>query len=225
MLKQNRRSEPFFFYFGCFLLTIVVGGFSAHIVINPEMLTPVTPVIVSHGIIMTLWYTLFCIQAGLVRTNNVKTHMMIGRVSVLLAVGIVVSGYFVSIAHYLNHGSAGIMSGFVVQMFTFSLFYSAAVYQRKRTDVHKRLMLFASVALISPALARVCFALQIDQFVSLPILLALLTLIVVNDYKTIQRVHPVTKLGVAVMIFGIFLMILGVMLNTWSNFVRSVYGH
>jgi hypothetical protein len=117
-----------------------------------------------HGAIMTAWVLLFVAQVFLIRTKNIKVHQKLGFVGVVLAVLILVVGFFTAIAAAKNGAvstptPANIprMSFLAVPMFDlpmFAILFGAAIYYRKQAANHKRLMLLTAINFLPPAIAR-----------------------------------------------------------------------
>jgi hypothetical protein len=91
--------------------------------------------------------------------------------------------------------------GQLPHLLMFALFVGLGVLLRKRAEVHKRLMLLASVAIVGPALGRFplwpIFAGGLDAARNYAIggLLLLLASLIVYDIVTRRRPHPATWLG------------------------------
>ena len=153
--KLTIIGEPFFYYFSLALLATVVLAFGLNIALaTPPYWSPM-PVIVTHGIAMLGWYTLTAYQTSLIRCRAVKTHMRLGSMSIALAVIVVISGLTIGITSFRVHGEGiGILGNFL-GMLTFAILYFFAIRHRRSPLKHKRLMLLAGVAMLSPALVRI----------------------------------------------------------------------
>lgn len=117
--------------------------------------------LVAHGWILTAWYSLFCIQAWLGAKRKVRTHRKLGIAGLAVAAAVVLSGALTTIrvvprdfaAGRAVEGTAGIVIGNFLALAVFVSFVAIAVYLRRRPEIHKRLMLFASMIIIGPAFA------------------------------------------------------------------------
>jgi hypothetical protein len=78
----------------------------------------------------------------------------------------------------------------------FSAFVVTAIFLRRHSDAHKRLMFLASFSIISPALARISrwaiFGGTENPQFGLVVLMLVLGALVVNDVVSLRRVHPAT---------------------------------
>jgi hypothetical protein len=90
-------------------------------------------------------------------------------------------------------------------LLAFAAFLSAANVFRRHTDVHKRLLLLASISLIAPALARVARLIDSELGPIVPIaLLALLALLPVYDVISRRKLHAATLIGTISFVFFSF---------------------
>jgi hypothetical protein len=99
----------------------------------------------------------------------------------------------------------------LASLLIFSTFVATAFYWRRRSDVHKRLMLIASMAILGPAVARIVTLLAPPQALGIAIqtllLVGLPLTVVLHDLWATRRVHPATIGGVTanlVATFGAF---------------------
>ncbi|MDX6269852.1 MAG: hypothetical protein QOD28_1075 [Acidobacteriota bacterium] len=115
----------------------------------------------AHALVMSSWVVYFSTQIALIRTKNVRVHMTMGLVGIALAALVVVVGTATAYDAQLVRGSAppGVNphSFFVLPMLDMTLFvvfFSAAIYYRKRPAEHKTLMLMTAIAFMPAALFR-----------------------------------------------------------------------
>lgn len=221
--EQTSRS-PFFFYYACILLLVVTGGFGFHALIKPANLPPVSLTLKFHAVFTYSWYVLFTIQTGLIRTKRPALHMRLGKLSLALALGVVITGILISIAHYQRKPEGLVFMGGLVNMANFSLLYGSAILMRKTADWHKRLMLFAGIAMMAPALARIVRAADLSEFAALPMWLLMIFVPAIYDLTSIKKLHKATLFGIALIIGGIVIMITIGMSTAWEAFLRSRLG-
>jgi hypothetical protein len=113
-----------------------------------------------HGIVMTAWFTLFLVQARLVATGRISMHRQLGMAGLVLALLVVTTGVATALAS-ARAGSAPLGVPPLVflvmplgEMVAFSGLFTAAIAMRRRAAHHKRLMLVATLAMLTPAMAR-----------------------------------------------------------------------
>jgi hypothetical protein len=176
---------------------------------TPEL----TPRLHIHGVLATGWIVLLVAQTRLIAAGRRDLHQRLGILGVLLGVAVFVSGIFVAILserRVHTEANAGTMADpyvFLVFAFAsvglFAFFATLGVLDRYRPDRHKRLMLLATMSLIIPALARIVTQiLQGAGIVGVPgvigavmIVNVFLAALVIHDFATRGRLHPVTLWG------------------------------
>ena len=195
---------------------VVLGGFAPSYYLSSIFGAPdLTTLKHVHGVVMTSWFALFLVQARLAATGRIATHRQLGWVGVFVAILVLAVGTALGIAS-AKAGFTPVPSisplVFLVmpigQMVMFALLFAAAVALRKRSDHHKRLMLLASVSMLTPALARLPTA-AIGLGGGPLVFFALTDLLVLAciAYDTVKnrRLHPAFAAGfvfIVVMQFG-----------------------
>jgi hypothetical protein len=160
---------------------------------------PLSTLLLVHGIVMTTWFVLFCAQVWLVVTGHVRWHRRLGLFGIAVALAVV----YVGIAAAIDAARRGVgpAHGVSTQMFmaiplfdmpVFALLVAIALWQRRRPDIHKRLMLLASLGMLTPAIARI--PLPLIQAGGPPMYFGLALAIVgaciaVDTFKQ-RRLHP-----------------------------------
>jgi hypothetical protein len=127
---------------------------------------PLSPLLLAHGIVMTTWFVLFCAQVWLVATGHARWHRRLGMFGIAVALAVVYVG--IDAAIDAARRGVGPAHGVSTEMFmaiplfdmpVFALLVAIAWWQRRRPDIHKRLMLLASLGMLTPAIARIPLAL------------------------------------------------------------------
>lgn len=180
-----------------FFGALVFAGFARTYYLKGYFGTPALPSLLVHvhGLLMTAWVLLFACQVWLIRSSNVALHMKTGIAGVVLAVVVVVVGFFTAISAAKN-GSASTPPNIpplvflAVPMFDLLMLvilFGAAIYYRGTPANHKRLMFLAIIDLLPPALGRIPIpALQATGplfFFGFPTLLILSALVYDRRYK------------------------------------------
>lgn len=204
---------------------------------NTAPTPPLTPGIVVHGALNTVWMLLLVLQAGLIATARYDVHKLTGALGVALAAAILVSGLLVAIdseRRVHTAANAGTFNDpYVFLSFpffsvgTFALFVALGVLNRHRTDVHKRLMLFATMSLVVPALARI--ARQFTTAIAPPIggmilMDVFLLLVVVYDIASRGKLHPATLWGGGLLLLTEPLRVAVGLSAPWQAFARMLMG-
>ena len=162
-----------------------------------------------HGVVFTAWFVTLIVQASLVSARRVDLHRRFGKFGAGLAAAMVVVGTIGALI------GAGRSTGFVdvgmpplqflavplAIMVLFGVFVALAIVNRRNPQSHKRYMILASITLIEAAIARWPFAL-VNAESPVPLLSTLNLLVdlylvplIVWDFATRRRIHPVTLWG------------------------------
>lgn len=146
----------------CGVILIVFSGFARTFYLKLAFGTPALPLLLHvHGLVMSAWFVLFLLQASLIAGGRVCLHRRLGVVGALLALTIVVLDPIVAIAAARQgHAPPGVpplvfMAIPLCDVLVFAILAGCALAYRHHGDVHKRLMLLATVSLLAPALARI----------------------------------------------------------------------
>jgi len=157
-----------------------------------------------HGAVFTAWFVLLVVQAALLGVGRTDVHRLVGYGGAVLALAVVATGL---------HGAliaAARPTGFVdvpvppaqflivplLDMVLFAIFVALAIAKRADPQSHKRLLLLASIALLTAAIVRwpVDFgpALIVAGFVLTDLFIVPLA---IRDWRTRGKLHPVTLWG------------------------------
>jgi hypothetical protein len=224
MSSDKLKREQFFFYFNLLILIIVFGAFGVNGFVNFEDLPPISLIVIIHGIFMFAWYTLVVVQAKLIRQRNYNVHITLGKLSIALAAGIVISGILMTLDSYARSSRVDIVTVNLFITINFIILYSLALLRRRQADKHKRLILFAGIAMILPALGRIAQAADINEFITILFLLIIMLIPVIYDVRTLRRIHKTTILGIALIIVGIALTVNLIESSNWIQFLEATIG-
>src|SRR5688572_29286107 len=131
---------------------------------------PFTAVVRLHAVVFTVWVMLFVVQTALIASSRVKLHQRLGIAGAVFAATMVVVGMATAIeAAARASAPPGIdpLSFFAIPFFDmtlFALFVSAALWNRRNKDAHKRLMLLAYISILTAAVARLPGVLPLGPF-------------------------------------------------------------
>lgn len=218
----QRIGEPFFFWFSIFLCVFVLGVFGIHAILDTDNLPPLTPTFHFHGLTMVLWMILLPTQATLVRNRNLSLHMKLGRLSMGLAVLIIIGGILMSLEGFHRAEGMQITTINIFILINFSILYILGIRNRKKADRHKRLMIGATVAVLLPAIGRFTELLGIQGPIALLFWLAFLLVLPVYDVFSRKRIHSSTWLGMAMVIGGVVCASILMGLESWETLLHSI---
>jgi hypothetical protein len=202
----NKRHERFF-YTGmtvAFVIT-VFAGFARTFFLRPYFETsPLMPLLILHGIVFTSWLVLLLTQTTLVATNRTRLHRRLGVAGAVLAALMIFVGTTTALIRAKGFQvPPGFSSPLVFltiplgDMLVFAILVGAAFYFRRRPDVHKRLMLLATIAILPAAVARlpVGFIERGGPFVFFGLSDLFILPCLIYDFATRGRPHRATILG------------------------------
>jgi hypothetical protein len=163
---NKRRERLFYTGMAVAVVITVFAGFARTYYLRPYFGTPaLTPLLHLHGIVFTSWLALFLTQTALVAANRTNIHRRLGVAGAVLAVLMVLIGCATAIIRAkIVEVPPGAPSPLVFltiplgDMLVFAILVGAGFYFRRRADVHKRLMLLATIAILPAATARLPFA-------------------------------------------------------------------
>jgi hypothetical protein len=162
----RRRERLFYTGMAIALVITVFAGFARTYYLRPYFGTPpLTPLLHLHGIVFTSWLILLVTQTALVATNRISIHRRLGIAGAVIAVLMILVGCATAIIRAkIVEVPPGAPSPLVFltiplgDMLVFAVLVAAGFYFRRRGDVHKRLMLLATIAILPAATARLPFA-------------------------------------------------------------------
>ena len=116
----------------------------------------------AHGIVMSLWVVYFVAQVALIRSKNIKLHMSMGMAGIALAALVVIVGlataYDAQLVRHAAPPGSDPHEFFILpvgDMLLFVVYFTAAIYYRKRPLEHKSLMLMTATNFLPAALFRI----------------------------------------------------------------------
>ncbi len=126
------------------------------------MTAQILPLVVMHGLAMLGWVLLFCVQSTLIVANRRRLHFRLGKIGAFLAGAVVLLGVTVAplSAHYnpAAYDDFGGARYFLALMWpepvTFGVLVAIALAYRHRLEVHRPMMLLATVGLMTGSLGR-----------------------------------------------------------------------
>jgi hypothetical protein len=164
-LTARDRDHRFFAAMAVLAIVAVFVGFAPTYYLAPLFAArPLRGLVHLHGIMMSSWLVLFLVQVSLVSTRRVAIHRRMGVAGAIIAALIVVVGYATAVTAarlgVTPPGGPPPLAFLAVPLGTlgaFGVLVSLALYYRRRPETHKRLMLLATIAILTPALARMRF--------------------------------------------------------------------
>ena len=187
-------------------LTLFLGFLPSYFHRSAE-LSSLTLLYQLHGAFFTAWVALLVAQTALVAAHRTDIHRTLGVAGVVLAAVVFVVGVAVSVETLRRNGGPfgddprkffAIPLGDII---AFGALVSAAVVQRRRSEAHKRLMLLATISLLTAAVARYLGQVGLGGAANLFFGTDVFVLVLVlYDLASRGRVHPATLWGGALVV-------------------------
>src|SRR6516225_6022125 len=156
-----RKADRYFFSgmaLACAIILFV--GFLPSYFHRSAELPQLTPLYQLHGALFTAWIVLLVAQTALVAGRRTDIHRTLGIAGAILAAVVFIVGVAVSVETLRRNGGppGGDPRKFFAiplgDIIVFGVLVSVAVLQRQQSDTHKRLMLLATVSLLTAAVGR-----------------------------------------------------------------------
>jgi hypothetical protein len=161
MSKTNTvKEKPLFFLIMGFVgLFAVLAGFAKTFFIPVSAGTFKGPLMVYiHGAFAFSWVCLFLVQSVLILNKKLTVHKSLGYWGIFIASGaavtIVPAGLYAvekELAQGLGETAISTILGVVTSALMYFLLVIAGIFNRRKPELHKRLMLLATIALLWPA--------------------------------------------------------------------------
>lgn len=229
----SRNAERRFYGLAALVAALIVfAGFARTWYLKGVFGAPELPGLVHlHGVVMTGWIVLFGVQASLVAAHRVDLHRRLGVAGACFAALVVAMG----VATAIEGARRGISPGPPPLVFlaiplgvilVFGTLVAAAVANRRRPDWHKRLMLLATVSMLTPAIARLpidaLHAGGILAFMGVTDLLAIAC--IAWDTARHRRLHPAFLGGAVFLVASQAAMLVVAQSAAWQPVARWLAG-
>ncbi|MCA1634033.1 MAG: hypothetical protein LC802_10035 [Acidobacteria bacterium] len=205
VIIEKRRERLFYTGMAVAIVITVFAGFARTYYLRPYFGTPpLTPLLHLHGIVFTSWLILLVTQTVLVAANRTGIHRRLGMAGAVIAVLLVLVGCTTALVRAkIADVPPGAPSPLVFltiplgDMLVFASLVAAGFYFRRRGDVHKRLMLLATLAILPAATARLPFAFiqQVGLLASFGLADLFIVACLLYDLMARGRLHRATVWG------------------------------
>jgi hypothetical protein len=212
---------------------VAFAGFAPSYYLKPHFTfgPTLTPLLRLHGAVMTAWLVLLVTQTTFIAARRVVWHRRLGIVGTALAAALVVLAAHTAIERardgLLGEGMVPPLQFLAIPLtsiLVLPVLIGAAIYFRKRSDYHKRLIILANVEFVTPAVARLMILAGLGPPVGFALCDLFVLAIVGRDLVTLRRVHPATLWG------GLFLVVCQLVrfpmsgTHAWLAFARWLTG-
>lgn len=200
----RRREHLFYIGMAVVIVGTVFSGFAPTYYLRQFFgVEPLIPLLHVHGLVFTSWIVLLLTQTALVAANRTDVHRRLGIAGALVAVLLVVVGTLTAIIR-ARQGAAPpggppplvFLAIPLFDMLVFSSLVGAGFYFRRRPDVHKRLMLLATISILAAAIARLPLGiLKAGPPVFFGLTDLFIVACIIYDLITRRRIHRATAWG------------------------------
>ncbi|MFY7744212.1 MAG: hypothetical protein ACOVQY_02225 [Erythrobacter sp.] len=153
------------------LLGFTLFAFALKAAVHPQVQARYSPLVVFHAGSMIAWLILLASQSFLAAKVRFAAHRATGRASIALVGAMLVSGGVISwrIGQELGRPEVTVVN--LAAFATFIPLYFAALHFARRRDIaaHRQAMLIATLALMTPAYARVAQVLGLPDPVAIAV--------------------------------------------------------
>ena len=208
---------------------IALGGFARTYYLKVAFGTPpLSNLLHLHGVLMTFWVVLFVTQTRLIASQRTDLHRRLGILGAALAVLIVAVGIPTAIEAARRGITTPGMSPLVFlavplgAVLVFAILVAVGIMYRRRSDTHKRLMLLATLSILTPAIARIPWETFRAGGPLLFLGLTDLCVLAFVAYDTVKnrRLHPAFGWGTLFLVVSQPLRILIAHTAAWNEFAR-----
>jgi hypothetical protein len=191
---------------------------------------PLTPLVIFHATLMTVWLLAGVLQSSLILAGNRPLHRTLGWIFAGLAVAIVVTGPYVGLGT-IRRGA--IPPGLTAEQFfvlpmagalMFAIFVGLGVLLRNSAQAHKRLMLLATISVMDAAIARMPGMFEAGPIAFFAGANLFIVAGVVYDLITRGRAHPVWIWGGTAIVASQALRLMLASTEAWASFVQYLVG-
>jgi hypothetical protein len=166
-LRKLAADRLFYVIAGSVLLVATVVGFRLFLAHGKgfgggEITHQIFPLVVVHGLAMFSWVVVFLLQSILILNGNPRLHMRIGVGGSVLAavmvplgsVSAILSARYNPDIYQILGGPRFFLATMLGEMLSFGILVGIAVIYRRRPEIHRPMMLLASLMIISGSLGR-----------------------------------------------------------------------
>jgi hypothetical protein len=231
---SSRRFEHLFFFSMSVLLTLaVVVGFSKTYFFAGLLRAKLPSALIHiHGVVFTCWFVVLLCQTGLASAGRVDLHRRLGIAGIGIACLMLPLGFLATVEFLtrMEVQPAMLMASIMpfTELFSFGVLASAAFLYRKRPDIHKRLIMLATIGIIGAGVGRMEFLpdWHLRGIAALRLFwaytYAFLVPLAVFDVLSLRKLHRATLWGSAFLITLHQVAILICTTGPWQGFARWV---
>ena len=233
-LTARLRDRRFYLFIAIVAAALVFTGFARTFYLNGFFARMHLPsLFIIHGVVFSSWLVVLVAQTALVSARQIRIHQKLGYASIAIVAGMLVLGWMMSVQAaqrgFTPPGGPPPLAFLAFQLFGLAAFIglvTAAYLLRNRPETHKRLMIGATILIMTPAVARI-FLLYTTNAVlpkTLAVQFVLYLACMAYDLFTRKRVHAAYLWSVAAFLLFVFGAIFGGMTRPWLAIAHWITG-
>jgi hypothetical protein len=232
--RSSLRLRFFFVAMACAVIATVFAGFAPTFYLRGSFTQtrPMSVLLHVHGIVFSAWVSVFLIQTLLIARGQRRLHQRFGWIGagIAAAMVILVTAAVVEQLRRVNGFPppplAVALSAF--DIIVFAILVAAALYFRKRSDWHKRLMLSATIILLGAPMFRfIIHFVGIGDMAKVSIVSTLLVdafflPCFAYDLLTRRRIHPAYLVALVLIVLDQVAQATVVSWRPWIDFSQAL---
>ncbi|MFN8259259.1 MAG: hypothetical protein U0W24_26460 [Bacteroidales bacterium] len=201
---QRRKRSFFYIIVSVIFLLIVLAGFTPtyYFPVIQNSFTTDIPIIHIHAALYSFWILFTIVQPALVVTGRTKFHKKIGIAGFILAAGMIIFGLAVAITRVKlslgtekEHFHKSFLIIQVTDMILFATFIGSSLLKIKKPEIHKRLMILATLSLLPAALGRICIYTGLPVVITIIYTVPFIVAFCIYDWFKKKKIYKVYILG------------------------------
>jgi len=228
---QRRFDRRLYLGTSVIFFALVLWTFARTFYLKPFFRTPpLSALLHIHGAVMTGWVVLLVVQTSLIAAHRVQWHRRLGVFGAVWGALVVLFGSITTLRAAAREvrghtdfaaGQVVITSLDLLQMLFFAAFVAIAIWQRHRTDYHKRLMLLTIACMLPDALARLPVSFMTNQLILVG-MDGFIMICVGIDTLWHRRLHPAFAWGALLFVAAFHLALYFTQTRAWIAFGESL---
>jgi hypothetical protein len=234
-MRRPRATRGFHVAIAALMTFFVIAGFWPYFGrLLAGVVTQTPRIIHLHAVVFSGWMVLLVVQVTLVHRRRTALHRQVGRLGIAYGTLVLIMGLVASLAAPVLHVSSGEWTrdqaaAFLIvplgDMVLFAALFGGAIAYRRKPEVHKRLILLATIALLFAPAGRLSGRIPILNGHGMLLLLWLWPLAIAMGYDlwSRRRIHTTYLIGMVILLIG-FSRVLVARSEAWLTIGRAILG-
>jgi membrane protein YdbS with pleckstrin-like domain len=142
------------FFLILFIPLVFLGFYKTYFIHFPSFEENIDGLVHLHAIIASIWIIMLIIQPLLIRYKKFEWHKTLGKISYLVFPLLILS-FIPRMIAIINSNHPNILFFPIADCTLLILFYSLAIYNRRKTPKHMRYMIGAAIVFLGPTIGRI----------------------------------------------------------------------